>query len=103
LIHIAREAMSNSVRHGHAQTTTLSLHPNADSVRFAVEDDGKGFNPETAEAKGFGLRNMAKRAEDLGAKFTISTQEGLGTRIVLDIPKQKQHFSNSEPRSRIDR
>jgi signal transduction histidine kinase len=103
LVHIAREAISNSIRHGQAETTTLSLHRYQDWVRFAVEDDGKGFDGEQRETKGFGLRNMAKRAEGLGAKFTISAQEGLGTRIVLDIPKQKQHFSNSEPRSIANR
>ena len=103
LVHIAREAMSNSIRHGQAETTTLSLQRHQDWVRFAVEDDGRGFDAEKTDTKGFGLRNMAKRAEALGAKFTITAQEGLGTRIVLDIPKQKQHFSNSEPRSIANR
>lgn len=103
LIHIAREAMSNSVRHGHSQTTSVSLHTHEDLLRFTVEDDGDGFDLQNTEPKGFGLRNMAKRAEDLGAKFTIHAQKGVGTRIVLDIEKQKQHFSQSEPRSRIDR
>jgi signal transduction histidine kinase len=103
LIHVAREAMSNSIRHGQAETTTLGLHTHQDWLRFTVEDDGNGFDPKGAEPKGYGLRNMAKRAEDLGAKFTITAQEGLGTRIVLDIPKQKQHFSNSETHSRPPR
>ncbi|HEX7861260.1 MAG TPA: ATP-binding protein [Verrucomicrobiae bacterium] len=93
LVHIAREALSNAIRHGHAETTTVALHQQNDSLRFAVEDDGKGFNVQAADTKGYGLRNMAKRAENLGAKFTIQAQEGLGTRILLDIPKQKQHFS----------
>ena len=99
LIHVAREAMSNSIRHGRAETTTLGLHPHQDWLRFTVEDDGRGFDPKAMETKGYGLRNMAKRAEELGAKYTITAQEGLGTRIVLDIPKQKQHFSNSEAHS----
>jgi signal transduction histidine kinase len=99
LVHIAREAMSNSIRHGQAETTTIRLHAERDSLQFSVEDDGKGFNPsatdpKTTDTQGYGLRNMAKRAEDLGAKFTIVAQEGIGTRIVLDIPRQKQHFSN---------
>jgi signal transduction histidine kinase len=68
-----------------------------------VEDDGEGFDVEDTNPKGYGLRNMAKRAEDLGAEFTIYAKKGSGTRIVLDIPKQKQHFSQSEPSSRIDR
>jgi signal transduction histidine kinase len=103
LVHIAREAMSNSIRHGQAETTTIRLHTQPDSLQFMVEDDGKGFDPKATDAKGYGLRNMAKRAEDLGAKFTIDAQEGVGTRIVLDIPKQKQHFSSSESHSRPDR
>ena len=93
LVHIAREAMSNSVRHGKAHTTTFSLHMQPESIRFVVDDDGRGFNVEGSEGKGYGLRNMAKRAEALGAKFTVQSQEGAGTRIVLDIPKQNQHFS----------
>jgi signal transduction histidine kinase len=93
LIHIAREAMSNSVRHGHAHTTSVILQNQQDQLRFVIEDDGSGFTPGESETKGYGLRNMAKRAEDLGAKFTIHAQKGLGTRIVLDIPKQNQHLS----------
>jgi signal transduction histidine kinase len=93
LIHIAREAVSNSVRHGEAQTTTVSLTPLEDQIRFSIEDDGKGFDPQRTDHTGYGLRNMAKRAENLGAKFTIHAQNGVGTRIVLDIPKQKQHLS----------
>lgn len=103
IIHLAREALSNSVRHGRAETTTLSLHNLEQSIRFTVDDDGCGFDPATTESTGYGLRNMAKRAEDIGAKFTVHSQKGAGTRIVLDIPKQKQHFSNSESRSRINR
>lgn len=103
LIHIAREAVSNSIRHGKAITNTFALHIKADKLRFTIEDDGCGFTTGAEEPKGYGLRNMAKRAESLGAEFTIHSKEGAGTRIVLDIPKQKQHFSNSESRARSDR
>jgi signal transduction histidine kinase len=94
LVHIAREAVSNSVRHGKAITTAFVLHLHSDNLHFSIEDDGCGFNIETSESKGYGLRNMAKRAEGIGAKFTIHSQVGTGTRIVLDIPKQKSHLSN---------
>lgn len=103
LVHIAREAMSNSIRHGSAQTTTFNLEVRDERIKFGVEDDGRGFDVKSAEAKGFGLRNMAKRAENLGANFSISSEEGHGTRILLDIPRQKQHFSTNESRPRIDR
>jgi signal transduction histidine kinase len=38
LVHIAREAMSNSIRHGQAETTTLSLNRHQDWLRFAVSE-----------------------------------------------------------------
>jgi signal transduction histidine kinase len=103
LVHIAREALSNSVRHGKALTTTFGLHLLGGKIRFSIEDDGCGFDTNNTQVKGYGLRNMAKRAEGLGAAFEIQSQEGIGTRINLDIPKQKQHFSSSESHSRINR
>jgi signal transduction histidine kinase len=103
LIHIAREALSNSVRHGRAQTTSFALEVLGEKIRFTIEDDGRGFDPANQERNGFGLRNMAKRAEDLGAIFTIQAQEGHGTRIMLDIPRQKQHFSPRESRASANR
>lgn len=103
LIHIAREALSNSLRHGQAATTTFTLQNGDRQTRFTIEDDGRGFDPAGQKNQGFGLRNMAKRAENLGATFSLASSPGRGTRIVLDIPRQKQHFSSSESSSRSDR
>jgi signal transduction histidine kinase len=103
LVHIAREAMSNSIRHGAALMTTFRLEPFEETIKFIIEDDGCGFNPNKPAGNGFGLRNMAKRAESLGAKFSISSEQGQGTRVTLDIPRQKQHFSTHEPRTSTDR
>jgi signal transduction histidine kinase len=103
LVHIAREAMSNSIRHGSALTSTFRLELNDETILFSVEDDGHGFSPDGPHGTGFGLRNMAKRAESLGAKFSIFSEEGQGTRVTLDIPRQKSHFSAHESRTSIDR
>ncbi|MGN6386546.1 MAG: ATP-binding protein [Verrucomicrobiota bacterium] len=102
LIHIAREAMSNSLRHGAASKTVISMRLIDGHIRFEVQDDGTGFNQDAVKGKGFGLRNMAKRSHDLGAVFSISSEFGKGTRIVLDIPTQKQHFSPRESHSRFN-
>ena len=83
--------------------TTFRLEVMEDTIVFIIEDDGCGFNPDKPHGNGFGLRNMAKRAESLGAKFSIFSEEGQGTRVTLDIPRQKQHFSAHEPRTSIDR
>jgi PAS domain S-box-containing protein len=93
LLHIAREAMSNSIRHSEAQRTILSLSRDDGHLKFEVQDDGVGFNPQSTSRQGHGLRNMAARAANLGAAFRVISQIGEGTRIMLDIPKKKHHQS----------
>lgn len=93
LLHIAREAVSNSVRHARAERTVLSLQPGDGQVRFAVRDNGVGFDPGTVGSEQRGLRNMAARARELGAAFSVVSQAGQGTRIVLDIPVKNPHES----------
>lgn len=93
LLLIAREAISNSIRHAAAKRTVLILQPHDTAIRFEVRDDGKGFNTQEAREHGLGLRNMAARAQNLEASFAIFSQVGGGTRIVLDIPKEKPHLS----------
>ncbi|MBI4663662.1 MAG: sensor histidine kinase [Verrucomicrobia bacterium] len=93
LLHIAREAVSNSVRHAQAERTILSLQPHNGKIRFEVRDNGVGFNTDAVLAGGRGLRNMAARARELGAAFSVVSQIGQGTRIVLDIPAKTPHES----------
>lgn len=91
LLHVAREAISNSVRHANAQRTILSLQKHNDLIRFEVQDDGEGFNSDSTEHHGYGLRNMAARAQELGAGFSVISKIGEGTRIVLDLPLKSGH------------
>ena len=93
LLHIAREAMSNSVRHAKAERTILALQLHDGAIRFEVQDNGVGFDVKADHPHGLGLRNMAARAQELGAFFTVESQSGQGTRIVLDIPQENPRES----------
>jgi signal transduction histidine kinase len=93
LLHIAREAMSNSVRHARAERTVLSLQTHNGYLRFEVQDDGVGFDVNHVHEQGLGLRNMAARASELGAAFAVESRIGEGTRIMLDIPAKNPHQS----------
>lgn len=86
LLHIAREAISNSVRHAAAENTELSLIIIDGSITFEIRDDGVGFNSGKPKHEGSGLRNMADRARELGASFKLESQPGKGTRVSLEIP-----------------
>ncbi len=65
LLSVAREALSNSLRHSAAKTGTVSLQFEEDHVRLIVEDDGSGFHATALQDQGHGLRNMAARARRL--------------------------------------
>lgn len=98
LLHVAREALTNAVKHAKAPKVTFQLRRSATGVTFEVADDGVGFNPQTCAGKGFGLRNMAARAAEIHAEFKLLSQNGEGTRIVLDIPcKTSEQFQRENP------
>lgn len=86
LFNIAREAMYNCLRHAHAQNATVSLMHFDGGVRLEVIDDGVGFNPHSVDEKSFGLHGMKSRAEKIGARLSVVSEPGKGTRIVVDTP-----------------
>jgi PAS domain S-box-containing protein len=89
VLHIVREALSNSLRHARAKTGMVSLRRSEGGLRLEVQDDGVGFDSKAKNGQGWGLHNMAARASKLGAEFTIFSERGCGTRIILDIPKDQ--------------
>ena len=91
IVFIVREAISNSLRHAGARNESYSLQRHGDGVRLMIEDDGRGFNTDTVEGHGEGLKNMAARARKLGARFSLTSESGAGTRIVFDIPMERVH------------
>jgi signal transduction histidine kinase len=90
LLPIAREAMSNSLRHSTAHTGTLSLQLHDGSVRLTVEDDGVGFDAGTVRGHGHGLNNMETRARKLGGRLEVMSEPGHGTRVVCDLPQEAE-------------
>lgn len=91
LVHVAREAMTNSLRHSRAQTTVVDLISVNGHVRFEVRDDGLGFEIDAASRKGHGLQNVMVRAQELDARFAIETKPGAGTAIIIEVPAKHEH------------
>lgn len=89
LLPIAREAMSNSLRHSGARAGTLSLQLHDGWVRLIVEDNGVGFDAATLQRQGHGLTNMEMRIKKLGGRLEVVTGAGQGTRIVCHLPQER--------------
>lgn len=89
LWHIAHEALSNAVRHGHPRLLSLTLARDNGRVRLTAADDGIGFDPGRSDpgaALHQGLSNMRRRAEALGGTFTVRSAPGQGTSVEIDVP-----------------
>lgn len=89
VLHIAREALSNGLRHSHAKQAGLSLQGADTGVRLEISDDGAGFDPEAARQNGDGLSNMEFRTQQIGGRLEILSSPGHGVKITLHIPKEQ--------------
>jgi signal transduction histidine kinase len=89
LLHIAREAISNTTRHSNARTGRVSLTKRRGKVCLEVSDDGKGFVAEQLNHLGLGLHHIDARARKMGGSARISSVPNQGTRIVVDLGKAR--------------
>lgn len=88
LLCIAREALSNSMRHARAGRASIGLKRSRGKIRFEARDDGVGFEPDKLPLRGQGLRNINARASLMGARLKLESAPGAGTRIVLHLLKE---------------
>jgi signal transduction histidine kinase len=84
LLATLREALSNVARHAAASEVEVSLAA-GDEVILHVRDDGRGL-PADLQGGGLGLRNMARRAERLGGRFSVRSAPAGGTLVEWAVP-----------------
>lgn len=84
LYRITQEAVTNSVKHGHASTITIQVASAAGLLRLRIADDGSGIRgPHTGN--GTGLRIMRHRAASIGASLTIEPGAAGGTVVTCTV------------------
>jgi signal transduction histidine kinase len=89
LLNLVREALSNAVRHGHAQRISIELVRGETGSTLAIADDGVGFDLSRLVGTGHhGLANMRARANVVGGQLEIRTAPGDGTRVVVILPRR---------------
>ena len=87
LLSIAREALSNAVRHAAATRATVRIDEGDGALRLEIADDGTGFDTGAPAGVGHhGLANMVRRAESLGGNLVLESARGRGTRIIVSVP-----------------
>ena len=87
LYRIVQEALNNVLRHAKANNVDVVIQQRAGSLILIIEDDGIGFDVETALRSGrLGLFGMRERAETFGGSLLIESSLGKGTTILVEVP-----------------
>lgn len=80
---VAREGVTNAVRHGRAAAVTVTLDVGPAELLLEVVDDGRGITEGVARS---GLRNLAARARELGGSLDVRPLRDGGTRLSWRVP-----------------
>ncbi len=77
-----KEATNNIVKYSNASRASFQISLVNKNVKMIIRDNGVGFDIERAQM-GNGIKNMKRRAAEIGGQFLIESAEGAGTNIEL--------------------
>jgi two-component system NarL family sensor kinase len=87
---LARELLSNVVKHSHATSVELTVAADAERIELTVRDDGRGFDPERRASSllegHIGLASSEERVLSAGGTLVVTSSPGAGTTVRVTIP-----------------
>ena len=91
LYRIAQEATLNAAKHADAETISASFRLHPDRYELVVNDDGRGFDPDTPALTGgrlrWGLIGIRERTRAIGAELHIESDPADGTTVRVIGPR----------------
>jgi two-component system nitrate/nitrite sensor histidine kinase NarX len=100
VFYIIQEALANIAKHSMARHAVVLISRTAQHLEFVIEDDGLGMDEPSVStivtsarplvpSTHFGLDIMQSRARRLGGQLEVGSKDGVGTRVRLRIPIDK--------------
>jgi signal transduction histidine kinase len=86
LFRIVQEALQNAMKYSGAHMVSVHLSGTPDGLVLTVDDDGRGFEVDTAWGTGLGLMSMSERVEAVGGTLQVRSQPGAGTHLEVKVP-----------------
>jgi signal transduction histidine kinase len=86
LYRLVQEALTNVVKHAEARHVSILLARREGSAIAVIEDDGRGFDPETRDGDGVGLLGMRERVELHDGRLTVESGPQAGTTLRIEVP-----------------
>jgi signal transduction histidine kinase len=85
---LVQEALTNVAKHAHANRVGVTISEADGQLSIEVQDDGGGFDPETA-SHGFGLAGMQERVSLAGGTLSVDSGER-GTVLSARLPAHRR-------------
>ena len=82
---ILQEALTNAERHADARRVWVTWTIGTDRAWLEIRDDGRGFRPAGVSTERYGLVGMRERAAAVGARLSLDSEPGFGTRILVEL------------------
>lgn len=103
LYHIAKEAMTNSLKHGGVEGlwVEVDLKSIAGNTVLTVRDNGHGVPEDAEQMSGSGLRIMQNRAELIRASLSIRRHPEGGTLVTCIVPQGRGKLADYPPLSSL--
>ncbi|HEI8857003.1 TPA: nitrate/nitrite two-component system sensor histidine kinase NarX [Citrobacter koseri] len=83
LLQIAREALSNALKHSHADEVAVAVVQNGNQVKLTVKDNGCGVPENTERSNHYGMIIMRDRAQSLRGDCRVRRRETGGTEVAV--------------------
>jgi signal transduction histidine kinase len=91
LYRVAKEALTNSLRHAKASLISIDLTFDAALIRLAVRDDGGGFDTQLPDPPTtFGITGMRERVDRIGGTLTVDSTLGGGTVVTVVVSAEEE-------------
>jgi len=84
-----KEALNNVLKHARARTVQIAIIERGGRLSLRVADDGCGLQGTFATGSPDGLRGMRERIERLSGNLAITSKDGEGTEVLIEIPVMK--------------
>ncbi len=83
---VAREALTNVMRHAGASTVAVTVERAGGALRIVIADNGRGIPPAPEARSSMGLAGISERLELMGGKLEVESGRS-GTRLVAEVPE----------------
>jgi two-component system, NarL family, sensor histidine kinase DegS len=89
IFRLCQEALQNVEKHAKATIIRLRLDFQKEWLYATIEDNGIGFDEKEVlkrNSESYGLLSMRERIELIGGNITIQSEQGIGTKIFVQVP-----------------